>query len=136
MLEYTPFTPPGDGVASRVSNCLCCQEPNWVFFGHPWNSSPPIGVGTTIAMNSGSSIPSALGKLSLGHLNLTPFRLSEADEQLFLENLRRFLGLVKEEGVVCASLSEAATLPSSRSAELSSMYASPSVLNTYGAGSA
>lgn len=37
-----------------------------------------------------------------------PFIRSEADERLFLENFRRFLGLVKEEGAVCAALSEAA----------------------------
>ena len=64
----------------------------------------------------------------------SPFIRTEADEQLFLKNLRRFLGLVKEEGVVCASLSEAARLPSTRSAELVSMWASPCV--THGAGSA
>lgn len=33
---------------------------------------------------------------------------TEADEQRFLENLHRFLGLVKEEGVMCTTLSEAA----------------------------
>jgi hypothetical protein len=66
----------------------------------------------------------------------SPFIRTEADEQLFLKNLRRFLGLVKEEGVVCASLSEAARLPSPRSAELAPMWASPCVMSTHGAGSA
>lgn len=47
-----------------------------------------------------------------------PFIRSEADERIFLENFRRFLGLVKEEGAVCAALSEAATLPSTRFTEL------------------
>ena len=66
----------------------------------------------------------------------SPFIRTKADEQLFLENLRRFLGLVKEEGVACVSLSEAARLPLTRSAELTSMCASPSVLSTLDAGSA
>jgi Staphylococcal nuclease homologue len=35
---------------------------------------------------------------------------TEADEQRFLENLHRFLGLVKEEGVMCTTLSEASRL--------------------------
>lgn len=37
-----------------------------------------------------------------------PFIRSEADERIFLENFRRFLGLAKEEGAVCAALSETA----------------------------
>jgi hypothetical protein len=37
-----------------------------------------------------------------------PFIRSEADERIFLENFRRFLGLVKEEGAGCAALSEVA----------------------------
>lgn len=64
----------------------------------------------------------------------SPFVRTEADEQRFLGNLRQFLGLVKEEGVVCASLSEAARLPLTRAAELASTWASPCV--TQGAGSA
>lgn len=39
-----------------------------------------------------------------------PFVRTEADKQRFLENLHRFLGLVKEEGVMCTTLSEAARL--------------------------
>ena len=39
-----------------------------------------------------------------------PFVRTEADEQRFLENLHRFLGLVKEEGVMCTTLSEMARL--------------------------
>ena len=48
----------------------------------------------------------------------SPFVRTETDEQLFLEHLHRFLGLVKEEGVVCAPLSEDARLPSTRSAKV------------------
>lgn len=47
-----------------------------------------------------------------------PFVRTKADERRFLENFRGFLGLIKEEGAVCAALSEAATLPSTRSSEL------------------
>ena len=42
-----------------------------------------------------------------------PFVRTVADEQRFLENLHQFLGLVKEEGVVCMPLSEVASLRSS-----------------------
>jgi len=40
----------------------------------------------------------------------SPFARTEADEQRFLENLRRFLGLAKDEDVTCTTLSEAARL--------------------------
>ena len=39
-----------------------------------------------------------------------PFVRTETDEQRFLANLHRFLELVKEEGVMCTTLSEAARL--------------------------
>ena len=42
----------------------------------------------------------------------SPFIRTETDEQLFLKHLRRFLGLVRAEGVMSVRLSQAAKLPS------------------------
>lgn len=53
----------------------------------------------------------------------SPFVRTKMDEQLFLQNLRRFLDLVSKEGVVCAPLSEATTLHAAPSA--GAVWASP-----------
>jgi len=44
------------------------------------------------------------------------------NEQCFLENLRRFLELMRKEGVVCATLSETTTLPSACLSKVESMW--------------
>lgn len=65
-----------------------------------------------------------------------PFIRTEADEHLFLDKLKALLSLARNEGVVFAALSEAARLPSVRSAGLTPMGSLPGVADACGAGSA
>ncbi len=61
-------------------------------------------------MNQGYDVLNLVFHSTALQKGCNPFVRTDADEQRFLENLHGFLGLVKEEGVMCITLSEAARL--------------------------